>query len=55
MKWIFHWVFAKPHLLITLGIAGSISCLVYAAVIWFCFPDVYAHLKQLLERRRREA
>ena len=53
-KWIFHGIFSKPHPFITLGIAGSISCLVYAAVIWFCFPAVHAHLRELLERRRRE-
>jgi PST family polysaccharide transporter len=53
-KSLFREAFPGAHEFVTLGVAGSMATLVYAAVIWFCFPDVHVHLRELLERRRRE-
>jgi O-antigen/teichoic acid export membrane protein len=40
--------------LVRLVLAGGIAVVVYGLVLWFRFPDVPAHLKELLARRRGE-
>jgi len=41
--------------LVRLVLAGGVSGIVYGLVLWFRFPEVPSHLKDLLARRRGEA
>jgi len=52
-KWALGLVVDAPPLA-RLVLAGGISVIVYGLVLWFLFPEVPAHLKGLLARRRGE-